>query len=347
MAFSPPHVDESESSVRRALRYAFHDWTREMPSSKRIATMTGIVLQGYAIWGLWSRSLAWPLMWPRGPSLYVCIGVMYMLGYWLMNAMLTSEFVRKTQLESDQIAARQIQQTLQPEKLHDLPGYDLETSYEPFREVGGDYFDVIELPNNRTLFALADVSGKGMPAALLAANIQALVRSIASVQVDLLALATQINRHLCRYTPRNRFATAIFVLLNRDSGELTYVNAGHNAPIVACSGSATFLKPTGIPLGLFAEAEYKTETAILGCGCALLLFTDGLTDSIAGDHPEDRLRNALADPSRTKVSDLKSLTSTKLNQDDVTILLLKRAAATRTTSPEPIGKEPTEYADNA
>jgi phosphoserine phosphatase RsbU/P len=80
--------------------------------------------------------------------------------------------------------------------------------------VGGDYFDVIELPANRTLFALADVSWKGISAALLAANIQALVRSMASVESTLLSLAKQINTHLIRYTPSNRFATAVFIVLS-------------------------------------------------------------------------------------------------------------------------------------
>lgn len=325
--FSPkPSLDESASPVRRALQYAQYDWTQEMPRSKRLLTMGGLALQGWAVWAFISRSLVWPLIWPRGPFLYICAWVMYMVGYYIMNAMLTSEFLRKTQLESDQIAARQIQQTLQPENLKDLPGYELETSYESFREVGGDYFDLIELLSNRILFVVADVSGKGMPAALLAANIQALVRSIASVQADPLAIAAQINKHLCRYTPRNRFATAVFIVLNRDSGELTYVNAGHNAPIVSCSGSIRFLKATGIPLVLFADTEYKIDTAVLGRGGALLLFTDGLTDSIGGDDPEDRLRNALADPLGTKISDLRSLINAKLNQDDVTMLLVKRTA---------------------
>jgi len=105
------------------------------------------------------------------------------LSYWAStNSRSEPEFVRKTQLETDQIAARQIQQTLQPGKLEELPGYELESFYKPLQEVGGDYFDVIELPANRTLLALADVSGKGISAALLAANIQALVRSIASVE---------------------------------------------------------------------------------------------------------------------------------------------------------------------
>jgi sigma-B regulation protein RsbU (phosphoserine phosphatase) len=115
---------------------------------------------------------------------------------------------------------------------------------------------VIELPGSRTLFVVADVSGKGMAAALLAANIQALVRSIASTEANPLTLARQINRHLSRYTPPDRFVTAVFIVLSRESGELTFVNAGHNAPSVSGSGSTTSLEATGMPLGLFPNAEY-------------------------------------------------------------------------------------------
>jgi Stage II sporulation protein E (SpoIIE) len=318
-------LDKSAGPFRRLFQYAFYDWTREMPKSKRLVTWAGILIQGYAIYAGLTRSLIWPLMWPKPLFLYPAALLLYYLGYALMNAMLTSEFVRKTQLESDQIAAQQIQRTLQPEKLDELPGYQVETFYKPFRDVGGDYFDVIELPNDRTLFAVADVSGKGMPAALLAANIQALVRSIANVEADPLALARLINRHLSRYTPSDRFATAVFIVLCRDSGEVTYVNAGHNAPMVFCSGSTTFLEATGMPLGLFPGTEYAARTAVIRPGGVLLLFTDGLTDSIPGKNPEDRLRNALANGAGT-MSNLKSLVDPKFNEDDVTILLVKRAA---------------------
>jgi sigma-B regulation protein RsbU (phosphoserine phosphatase) len=321
-----PGLDKSPGSFRRALQYACYDWTREMPTSKRVITWAGILMQGYAIWSFISRSLVWPVMWPHGVLLYGSAWLIYVLGVGLMNGMLTSEFVRKTQLEADQIAARQIQQTLQPGKLDELPGYELETFYKPFREVGGDYFDVIELAGRRTLFAVADVSGKGMPAALLAANIQALVRSSASFEADPLALARRINRHLSRYTPSDRFATAVFIVLSRDSGELTYVNAGHNAPIVFGSGSAIALEATGMPLGLFPEAAYEARTALLPPGGALLVFTDGLTDSISGGNAENRLRGALADSSGGTMSILKSLVDPEFNEDDVTILLVKRGA---------------------
>ena len=112
------------------------------------------------------------------------------------NATLASELIHKTQLESEQFAAQKIQKTLQPTKIEEIPGYEVDAFYKPLRAVGGDYFDVVDLPSNRTLFVVADVAGKGMAAALLAANIQALVRSLSTIASDVAALASQINRHL-------------------------------------------------------------------------------------------------------------------------------------------------------
>jgi len=312
-------------TVRRWLQYAFFDWTRGMPKYKRAITWAAILVQGYAVAFWLSRPQLWTYM-VRENKLVLYLGVflLYLFGERVMHGLVTSEIVRKTQLEADQIAAQQIQKTLQPEKLEELVGYEIKVFYQPFRAVGGDYFDVIELPDNRTLFAVADVSGKGMPAALLAANIQALVRSLANVDADPLLLARQINKHLSRYTPSDRFATAVFVVLRRDSGELTYVNAGHNAPIVYCAGSATSLDATGMPMGLLSCTEYEAGAAILSPAGTLLLFTDGLTDSIPGNDPAGRLRGAISDNPAKTMSNLKSLIDPRFNEDDVTILLVKR-----------------------
>ena len=198
----------------------------------------------------------WP---PQGLILYPIVVLIYYIGFCLQNSMLASELIRKTQLESEQLAAQQIQKTLQPTTIGALPGYEVDAFYKPLRAVGGDYFDVIDLPGNRTLFALADVAGKGIAAALLAANIQALVRSLSSLAPDVPVLASQINRHLCRYTPGNRFATAVFIVLDRESGELVYVNAGHNPPIVWSGATTSFLEPTGTALGWFDETTYDAR----------------------------------------------------------------------------------------
>jgi serine phosphatase RsbU (regulator of sigma subunit) len=314
----PATLDKSARPFRRALQYAFYDWTRDMPLGRRIVATVGLLIQAAVLSGL--------LIAIRHPAIAVPLAVLFLIGLILLNGALTSEFVRKMQLESDQIAAQQIQQTLQAQNPESPLGYDLQTFYKPFRDVGGDYFDVIPLPHNRTLFAVADVSGKGIPAALLAANIQALVRSIAGSNADPLAMARQINSHLSRYTPADRFATAVFMVLSRDSGELLYVNAGHNAPIVSCSGTTAFLEATGLPLGIYAEAMYESRTAVIQPDGALLLFTDGLTDSIAAKNPEECLRDVLADSSCSKMTRLKSLIDPELNDDDVTILLVERSA---------------------
>src|SRR5262245_14937771 len=152
------------SNMARALRYAVYDWTREMPGATRALAIAGLFIQGYAIWAGFSRSLIWPVTWPETTSLLFLIAIaLYFLGYCLQNVALTSEFIRKTQLESEQQAAAQIQRTLQPERIEAPAGYGIETRYQPFRVVGGDYFDVFELADGRTFFAIADVSGKGMP----------------------------------------------------------------------------------------------------------------------------------------------------------------------------------------
>jgi len=306
-------LDNSAGLFSRMLQYAFYDWTRDMLWSRRVLTVIGLLIQ--------LSALVLALTRPTKP--FILSLLIYMVGLFLLNGMLTSEFVRKTQLESDQIAAEQIQQTLHPQKLTKLPGYHLETFYQPLRGVGGDYFDVIELSDGRTLFAVADVSGKGMPAALLAANIQALVRVISSVSSDPLSLAQQVNKHLCRYTPPERFATAIFALLARETGELTYVNAGQNPPILSHSDRTTFLESTGMPLGLVPEAVFECRSVIVPPGGKVLFFTDGLPDGIGGDTPEVLLGQAVRNSGPT-MSNVKALLSSKFNEDDVTILLLAR-----------------------
>src|SRR5215469_5236720 len=320
--------------VSRGLKFAFSDFTREMSRTKRIITWAAILVQGYAIYALITRSFIWPIIWPRPRIVYILGFVLFYSAYTVMNGLLASDLVRKTQLESDQAAARKIQQTLIPQKLEPLPSYEIETYYQPFRDVGGDYFDVIDLPESQTLIALADVSGKGMAAALLSANIQALVRSMSSAGAGPRALAKQINQHLCRHTPSGFFATAVFLLLNRDSGELTYVNAGHNAPIIFAGGVTKSLGATGIPLGLFTDADYEARTASLDPGHSVLLFTDGLTDSIAADDPELRVHAMLQ--ARIDVKEmmlkLRSLIEAKLNLDDVTIVLLARHPLSHATS---------------
>jgi serine phosphatase RsbU (regulator of sigma subunit) len=311
-------VDKSAGWFRRALQYALYDWAQGMSWSRRLLTMLSLLIQ--------LAALTLALIVPKHRPLLFLALLIWVVGLFLMNGTLTAEFVRKMQLEADQIAAEQIQRTLHPQKAAELPGYQLEMFYKPLRGVGGDYFDVIELSDGQTLFAIADVSGKGMPAALLAANIQALVRSISNVASDPLFLANQVNTHLCRYTPPERFATAVFALLSRETGELTYVNAGQNPPILSTNGRAVLLESTGMPLGLIHGADFKCQKVVIPPGGTLLFFTDGLTDGIGGEKPEERVCEVIAGKPASAISNLQSLLSPNFNDDDITILLLTRHA---------------------
>ena len=295
-----------------------------MSTVKRIAAWSGIFLQGWAIWAATVRSLGGPSAWMTGLATNLAIAGGYLLGYCITNATLTSELVRKTELEADQAAARQIQQTLIPQPVEPVAGYAVATHYRPFREVGGDYFDVISLPGDDTLIVIADVSGKGMPAALLSANIQALVRSRTHGNLDLADVAQQISAHVNAYSPLERYATAVFIRLHRATGELTYVNAGHNPPMIAGSEPQQ-LEATGVPLGLFPNATYEARTATLPPGGTLLVYTDGLTDSIAGDAPERQVRKAMAGTPAETLERLTKLIQPRLTADDVTLVIVRRA----------------------
>src|SRR5215467_9078492 len=113
--------------VSRGFQFAFYDFTREMSRTKRMVTWAAILIQGYAIYALVTRSFAWPIMWPSTRIVFVVGIVLFYSAYTLMNGLLASELVRKTQLESDQTAARKIQQTLIPQELEPPPNYEIET----------------------------------------------------------------------------------------------------------------------------------------------------------------------------------------------------------------------------
>ena len=323
---TPETLRKSANPVVRAIGYAFYDWTREMSTIKRIAAWSGLFLQGWAIWAATLRSLGGHSAWMTGLATNLTIFGAYLLGYGITNATLTSELVRKTELEADQAAARRIQETLIPREVEPVPGYVVATHYRPFREIGGDYFDVIRLTSDRTLIVVADVAGKGMPAALLSANIQALVRSRTHGTIDLVDIAQQIGAHVNAYTPAERYATAAFVLLEHVTGAITYVNAGHNPPMISAQGVSFLLEATGVPLGLFPESLYAARTAILPLGGTLVLYTDGLTDAIAGDAPERAVCEAMTGAPAAIVEKLKALIQTKLSADDVTLVVVQRTS---------------------
>jgi len=229
--------------------------------------------------------------------------------------------------------ARQIQQELLPKNLPRLAGFDIAHAWRPAREVGGDYFDVMRLSDDFAMLCIADVEGKGMPAALLMSNLQAAVRACASEMTPPSKLCQRVNRIICENTAGHKFITFFYALVDTRGGRIVYTNAGHCAPILMKGReSFSFLKDGGAVLGVFPDWEYEQREIEFSPEDRLLLFTDGVTEARDGageEFGEDRLKNLLADN--------RDLDSTRLNrkivdsvmtfsggtlEDDMTLIVL-------------------------
>jgi phosphoserine phosphatase RsbU/P len=200
--------------------------------------------------------------------------------------------------------ARQIQVGLLPQVLPEVRGWSFSAESTPAECVGGDTFDVIELGAGRVALSLGDVSGKGVPAALLAASLQAAVRSAAARDLPPSRLCEQVNRAICASIAPGHFITYFYAVLDTSSGEIRYCNAGHLPPLVAgASAGVRRLAAGGIVLGIDADAPYSEGVEHLAPGDCLLAYTDGLTEARSPDGEEfgeDRLAACVV-PCRTIV----------------------------------------------
>jgi sigma-B regulation protein RsbU (phosphoserine phosphatase) len=189
--------------------------------------------------------------------------------------------------------ALSIQTRLLPQELPQIDGWELAVSWQPASGVGGDCFDAIRFSDSRLALTIADVVGKGIPAALLMSNLQAAVRAFASEAAEPRALCQQVNRILCGNIAAGRFISFFYCVLDAAAGVLAYTNAGHYLPIlVRSNGSVERLGIGGPVLGVLADAEYEQAWVSLGPGDRLVLYTDGLTEALdAGDEEfgEERL----------------------------------------------------------
>jgi len=152
--------------------------------------------------------------------------------------------------------------------------------------VGGDYFDVLRLDDHRLAFCIADVVGKGVPAALLMANVQAAVRAFARGAATPAWVCSRVNSVLCGNIASEKFVTFFCGILDTHVGRLEYCNAGHPAPLLASSGSVLPLPHGGAVLGIFPTWEYQDAAVVLKSGDRLLLFTDGITEAAAANDEE-------------------------------------------------------------
>jgi sigma-B regulation protein RsbU (phosphoserine phosphatase) len=202
------------------------------------------------------------------------------------------EIVLQFHLQEREVAeARSIQQGLLPKSIPQQAGYEIAGAWQPAQSVGGDYYDVLEFGEGSLGFCIADVAGKGLPAALLMSNLQAAVRGLASPSLSPDGLCARLNSLVCHNTGNDRFITFFYAQLDGPARLLQYTNAGHNAPIlVHRDGTHERLEAGGGVLGVFPHQTFAAGAAQLAPGDRVILFTDGVTEAsdTAGEEFGDR-----------------------------------------------------------
>lgn len=221
---------------------------------------------------------------------------------WLLLAATVSAFLLvlelrdKLLLKGDLEIAREIQFALLPFAPVERPGLFVHAAMRPANTVGGDYFDVVDLPEGRTAVVVGDVAGKGMPAALLMALLQGSLRTLLGAGLRGAALVRQLNEHLHAHIPSNRLVTLVYTEYDAAAGELRYVNAGHNAPFALRGGDIARLPATGIALGVKGDAAYDEIALALAPGERVFFYTDGVTEAFDPadcEYGEERLQGYL------------------------------------------------------
>ena len=257
----------------------------------------------------------------------------------LDNARLVEREREHQRLQQQLGIAREIQQALLPREFRHWPHLQVTGLNQPCLTVGGDYFDVLELSPDRIAFLIADVSGKGLGAALLATMLQGAISGM-SIGQDPAALFAHVNRFLCEHSQLERYATAFFGILD-SAGRLEFINAGHPSPLLVRHARAeTPFLAGSFPVGLMPEAEFETQTFQLQAGDTLVLFSDGVTEAIDPEEKEfgtARLREAVSGCAGKPIEEVQScilaavgdFTRGVRQADDLTLLLVRYRGATQ------------------
>jgi phosphoserine phosphatase RsbU/P len=259
----------------------------------------------------------------------------------LMFLLLMLEIADRVVMKRDLQIAREIQTWLLPGAAPQIPGISIAYATRPANTVAGDYYDVFPRPGktneeNRVVFAVADVAGKSIPAAMLMATLQASLKTLSTTQVALPELVMDMNKYACSNSQGGlRFTTAFLAEYDSANRVFTYINAGHNNPILRrANGSIERLDVGGLPLGIQAEAVYQSASVTLAPGDWLIIFTDGLVEAENArqeEYGEYRLLNAISAGANTApaemlnrlMAELDLFVGTTPQHDDVTCLLIK------------------------
>lgn len=257
--------------------------------------------------------------------------------------LLALELADRVTMKRDLEIAREIQRHLVPAQPIQVPGYDIAFATRPANTVAGDYYDAFLRVSNSTeddsprmVVAVADVAGKGVPAALVMATFQASLRTLALESTSLPNLVAGLNRYACQHgVGGQRFITAFIAEIDAASRTLTYINAGHNLPILRrASGQIERLDAGGLPFGIMPGARYESGLVTLNSGDLLLIFTDGVVEAVNGvgeEFDDRRVLDLFKEPPQGTAADLlihlmravDAFVGPTRQHDDITCLFLQ------------------------
>ena len=322
-----------ESRVRRGARIArllFWAMVMKLSPPRRVFLIIALLLTLTAVSGLQ------PFGWPQ--ALHVLLAAGSLL------ALLALELADRVVMKRDLEIARDIQRWLVPAAPPEVPGYDIAFATRPANTVSGDYYDaflreVAGQASKRLHVVVADVAGKSVPAALLMATFQASLRTLAVALPGLTELVHGLNHYACAHSlGGRRFTTAFLADIDPSSGALTYINAGHNVPILRrASGAIERLEAGGLPLGIRAEASYDCGAVTLERGDLLVVFTDGVVDAENAqgqEYDESRLlalcqssaTGSAADILAGLMSSVAAFVGGAPQRDDLTCLIVRKTS---------------------
>jgi phosphoserine phosphatase RsbU/P len=276
----------------------------------------------------------------RERRLEIISGVSQQIAMAIQNERLKEEMLERERMDREFQLAREIQQTFLPSHMPNIKGWDVDARWQTARTVGGDFYDIFRISAKKMALVIADVSDKGMPAALYMTVTRTLIRSDARNTLSPAALLERVNNMLVADAQNGMYVTAVYAILDLETGILTYANAGHNQPLLIHrnDGSVERLKKGGMAMAVLEDNQYKDHRLVIEPGDAVLFYTDGVTEqfSPSGDmFGEERLLeelSSLTGQSIRAIHDHLHITLAAFREgdppsDDVTLLSVRRLPA--------------------